>query len=309
VADQKTILFNLNPTKISMATSGHSFFEKVLKAALGRQLVVNGTSFVSGGCINNTLQLHTSEGDFFLKWQKGIASDMFEKEARGLQMLDHTGCIATPQVMAWGTLDSKHYLLLEFVESARESAGYWSDFGGKLARMHKGHTSDKYGLGYDNYIGKLPQKNTQCDNWIDFFVEHRLEYQLKLAVQNRLVDSRFIQRYRKLYTKLPALLPVDQPSLLHGDLWSGNVVIGADGLACLIDPAVYYGHREIELAFTRMFGGFSEGFYSEYQNVFPLEAGFSSRIEIYNIYPLMVHANLFGASYLNGVEQVLNKYL
>ena len=146
-------------------------------------------------------------------------------------------------------------------------------------------------------------------NGIDFIIHNRLEYQLKLAKQNGLVSHDLIDRYRKFYDLLPGLLPVDKPALLHGDMWSGNVMVGDDGQACLIDPAVYYGHREIELAFTRMFGGFGHDFYSAYQSTYPLEPGFDERVEIYNIYPHMVHVNLFGTSYLGGVESVLRRYL
>ena len=132
---------------------------------------------------------------------------------------------------------------------------------------------------------------------------------MQLAIQNGLVSSNFIERYRNFYKLIPDLLPADQPALLHGDLWSGNVMVGGDGKVCLIDPAVYYGHREIELAFTQLFGGFDHEFYRSYQSTYPLEAGFDQRVDIYNMYPLMVHVNLFGTSYLSGVERVLKRYL
>lgn len=290
-------------------SSGNQFFEAVLEESLGRPVNVKNTQFKSGGCINNALKLNTNEGDFFLKWQSGIPEDMFQKEALGLKLLTAAGDIKIPEVIAFGKMDGKHYLLMENIESAPASSSYWTNFGESLAQMHRQNSTERYGLDHDNYIGKLPQANDFHENWVDFFVHHRLEYQLKLAIQNGLVSSDLASRYRKFYERLPDLLPVDQPALLHGDMWSGNVMVGDGGKVCLIDPAVYYGHREIELAFTQMFGGFSQEFYQSYHATYPLESGFDERVDIYNMYPHMVHVNLFGTSYLSGVQQVLNRYL
>jgi len=292
-----------------LGSSGNNFFEAVLEAATGKPLKVKSTQFKSGGCINNALKLSTSQGDFFLKWQSGIPEDMFQMEAEGLKLLSKAGTIKIPEVMAFGKLEGKHYLLMENIDSAPPSSNYWEDFGIALANMHQNNSAGTYGLDHDNYIGKLPQPNDTDENWINFFVQHRLEYQLKLAIENQLVSSDLVDRYRRFYDLLPNLLPIDQPALLHGDMWSGNVMVGNDGKACLIDPAVYYGHREIELAFTQMFGGFAHEFYNAYNSSYPLEPGFDERVEIYNIYPHMVHVNLFGTSYLNGVESVLRRYL
>ena len=292
-----------------IGSSGNHFFESVLEKSLGRSAKVRSTSFKSGGCINNALKLDTSEGVFFLKWQSGIPEDMFQKETEGLKLLGDTNALKVPTVHSFGKLEGKHYLLMEHIESAPPKSKYWQDFGSSLAEMHKNNSNPSYGLDHNNYIGKLPQVNDFKEDWIDFFIQLRLEYQLKLAVQNSLVDSSFVNRYRKFYELLPTLLPIDQPALLHGDMWSGNVMVDSEGYVCLIDPAVYYGHREIELAFTQMFGGFDHEFYSSYQEAYPLESGFDERVAIYNIYPHMVHVNLFGTSYLGGVESVLGRYL
>lgn len=290
-------------------STGNGFFEEVLKKELGIPVKVKSTTFKSGGCINNAITLTTNEGDFFLKWQSGIPEDMFQKEAEGLKLLADAGSVKIPDMIAYGKMEGKYYLLMENIESAPPSNNYWEHFGEALADMHQNNTAEKYGLSHDNYIGKLPQPNDFHENWIDFFIEHRLEYQLKLAIQNGLVSTGLIERYRNFYELLPGLLPVDKPALLHGDMWSGNVMVGENGKVCLIDPAVYYGHREIELAFTQMFGGFSYDFYDAYASAYPLDPGFDERVAIYNIYPHMVHVNLFGRSYLNGVESVLRRYL
>ena len=290
-------------------SAGKRFFEAIVQDALGKSIKVLSTNFESGGCINNTLKLNTSEGAFFLKWQSGIPEDMFMKEAKGLKLLAQAGTIKIPQVLNFGKIEAKHYLLLEYIESAPPKADYWAEFGMSLAEMHKGNNASNYGLDEDNYIGKLPQPNDFHESWIEFFIKQRLDYQLELAIKNQMVSEDFVSRYRKFYELLPQLLPIDQPALLHGDMWSGNVMIDNEGNACLIDPAVYYGHREIELAFTQMFGGFDRMFYGAYHETYPLEPGFEDRVEIYNIYPHMVHVNLFGTSYLNGVESVLKRYL
>jgi protein-ribulosamine 3-kinase len=285
------------------------FFAEVLAESLGKNVKIKGTEFKSGGCINNALKLQTSEGNFFLKWQNGIPEDMFQKETEGLQLLSGAGKIKIPEVISYGKLKGKHYLLMENIESTPASKTYWRDFGEALAEMHKLNSAQQYGLDHDNYIGKLPQPNENSDNWIEFFIQNRLEYQLQLAIQNGLVSSDLVNRYRNFYRLVPNLLPADKPALLHGDMWSGNVMVGDDGKVCLIDPAVYYGNREIELAFTQMFGGFARDFYSSYHEVYPLEPGFEERVDIYNIYPHMVHVNLFGTSYLSGVEGVIRRYL
>ena len=290
-------------------SGGNQFFEAVLQEGIGKSVSIKETQFKSGGCINNALKLETTEGNFFLKWQKGIPDDMFQKEAEGLKLLADAGKMKIPEVIAYGKIEGKYYLLMENIDSASSSASFWRDFGEDLAKMHLQNNAGSYGLDHDNYIGKLPQPNETLDSWIDFFIKNRLEFQLQLAIQNGLVSTDFAFKYRSFYQKLPDLLPVDKPALLHGDLWSGNVMVGSNGKVCLIDPAVYYGHREIELAFTQLFGGFDHDFYSAYHSVYPLVPGFDERVDIYNMYPLMVHVNLFGASYLSGVERVLRRYL
>lgn len=285
------------------------FYQAILKESLGNETKITEIQPTSGGCINNSVRLVTNQGSYFLKWNDTIPDDMFQKEMKGLQLLRDTHEIQIPEVIAHGKLVDRNYILLEYIDAAPKALDYWSHFGRALASLHKNHRSDRYGLDHHNYIGKLPQPNTRNLNWVDFFIDQRLEFQLTLALRNQLVDSSFAKRYRAFYKLLPTLLPAEPPSLLHGDLWSGNVMPGMDGKVCLIDPAVYYGHREIELAFTQMFGGFGPDFYDAYNEVYPLEPGYDKRVAIYNIYPSMVHVNLFGISYLSGVNRVLQNYL
>jgi fructosamine-3-kinase len=285
------------------------FFSQAIFESLGKTIEIRKVSNQGGGCINNGVLLETNLGSFFLKFNDKIPDDMFKKESLGLTLLNDTGIIRTPKPLGSGKIDDKNYLILEYIAGCQQKKDFWEDFGTRIARLHKECTSGYFGLEYDNYIGKLPQVNTPKPNWIDFFIWNRLETQIELALKNNLVNTSYAEKFRMLYKKLPALLPDYPPSLLHGDLWGGNFMTGNDGTAVLIDPAVYYGNREIELAFTRMFGGFDEEFYSAYQAVWPLEKGFDERVDIYNLYPALVHLNLFGTAYLGQITHVINRYV
>ena len=286
----------------------NQFFEEALFLAFGRHIPIRGFQFASGGCINNAVRLQTAEGDFFIKWNEDAQlENMFAIEAKGLSLLRAASPLFVPEVLGTGKASEKHFLLLEYVDSHRKSGDYWEQLGQGLAEQHQ-KVSPGYGLDHSNYIGRLVQKNGVLPSWIEFFIAHRLKVQAGLAFYNGLVHQSFMDRMEKLYEQLPMLLVDGPASLLHGDLWSGNIMSNAQGLPTLIDPAVYYGHREIELAFTQLFGGFEARFYAAYHEAYPLEPGFEDRAAIYNLYPLLVHANLFGHSYLSGVEQVLHHH-
>ncbi|RLA70721.1 MAG: hypothetical protein DRG09_02460, partial [Epsilonproteobacteria bacterium] len=176
-----------------------------------------------------------------------------------------------------------------------------------LAEMHRGNTAENFGLDHDNYIGKLHQPNDETNNWIDFFIQYRLEFQLKLAIKNHLVSNDLIDRYRRFYDLLPELLPVNKPSLLHGDMWSGNILFNMNG-ATVIDPALYFGDKEIELAFIMLFDTFGETFFRAYEEVHSLSDDFHEvKVPLYQIYPLLVHVTLYGDSYIDQLEQVLKR--
>jgi len=281
------------------------FYQSLLFHQFGRDIKLKKFQFIGGGCINNTVKLFTGEGEFFLKWNEFADDDMFQKEVKGLDLLrDNYPFI--PKAIGYGRVDQKNYLLLEFVPRYGRKSTFWEDFGRYLALLHK-RTHKKFGLDHDNYIGKLPQKNTYEDHWIDFFINNRLGPQIGLAYYNGLISKSFLDSFKEIYEKLGDIFPEEPPALLHGDLWSGNYMVGTDGNPFIVDPAVYFGHREIELSFTRLFGGFDLKFYDAYNEAYPLEDGFEDRIDIYNIYPLMVHVNLFGTSYLNGVERIIKR--
>ncbi|MDO1448453.1 fructosamine kinase family protein [Rhodocytophaga aerolata] len=283
------------------------FFESILFEGLGKEIPVTSYEFLSGGNINNAVKLDTAEGYFFVKWNESDHTEAFAAEAKGLQLLRSTQEITLPHVITYGHKMQKSYIMLEYISSNRPQAGYWEHFGRALAKLHT-HTHSHFGLDYNNFIGSLKQSNEWEEDGIQFFIEKRLKVQAGLALYNGEITRVLYDKFDALYEKLPNLLPAEKPALLHGDLWSGNVMIGNDGWVCLIDPAVYYGNREAELAFTKLFGGFNAAFYQAYMEAYPVEKGFEERIEIYNLYPLLVHVNLFGSGYLSGIEKVLKKF-
>jgi protein-ribulosamine 3-kinase len=263
----------------------------------------------SGGCINLGGELRTGKGSYFIKWNSAKKFPrMFETEAEGLTLLKETKCIRIPNVKHHDTVDDHQFILLEFIKPSKRSNNFWELLGERLACLHR-NSAETVGLNHDNYIGSLVQSNRQQKSWIDFFIEERLRAQVALARKNGLMETSLESKFEVLYRKLPDLLPVEKPALLHGDLWSGNFLADEFGEPCLIDPAVYYGCREAELSFTRLFGGFDESFYASYHHSYPLISGFEERIDIYNLYPLLVHANLFGASYVHQIKYVLQKFV
>jgi protein-ribulosamine 3-kinase len=263
---------------------------------------------VGGGCINQTYSVKTKASHFFVKINSASRyPGMFEAEARGLGLLAAAGELAVPKVFGSGSADGNLFLVLEFIESRTQSNDFWKNFGRGLARLHK-FNGNKYGLDHNNYIGSLGQSNNQMEVWEDFFVSQRLLPQIKLAKQNGLMPRSIENMFSNLFNHLGDFFPPQKPSLIHGDLWAGNFMTNSTGYAILIDPAVYYGHRYMDLGMTKLFGGFSEQFYFFYNEEFPLEKEWQKGLDIANLYPLMVHVNLFGASYLSGVSQTLKMF-
>lgn len=273
-----------------------------------QDLIVKDSHSVSGGSINSAYKLSTNRGDFFLKLNANTPSDFFEKEAEGLKLLKSANSdLHIPEVIAVGNPANGEpaFLLMEYIEEGR--SGDFFAFGANLAKLHQNH-SDQFGLEGDNYIGSLPQHNSRHSDWISFFSDERITPQLEMAIDSGKLNSDIKSNWERHSAKLNDLLPPTKPSLLHGDLWSGNYLFNTSGEAVLIDPAVYYGHPEMDLAFSKMFGGFSSDFYRGYESVSPLEPGFEERVAVYNLYPLLVHVNLFGGHYTTQAIQLLNKF-
>jgi protein-ribulosamine 3-kinase len=263
---------------------------------------------VSGGSINQAVKITSGKGNFFLKWNSSAPEDFFTKEAEGLTLLKSTNSVfRVPEVIVTAKPDNDRpgFLLMEYIEEGRSGNSF--QFGAELANLHQ-TTAPQFGLETNNYIGSLPQSNRRHDEWQGFFSEERIKPQLKMAIDSKKLEKSLLAHWDRLASKLDELLPPTKPSLIHGDLWGGNYLFDSTGKATLIDPAVYYGHPEMDLAFSKMFGGFSGDFYEGYESVAPLEPGFSERVPIYNLYPLLVHVNLFGGHYTSQAAQLLKKY-
>ncbi len=265
-------------------------------------------SEVGGGCINRAHRVKTNGGVFFVKVNsESKYPGMFEAEARGLGLLSGSGEIAVPEVVGFGNAGGLSFLVLVFVESHIKHSDFWEKFGRSLAGLHN-KSANQFGLDHDNYIGSLKQTNSQEANWEEFFIMHRLLPQLRMARQEGLLPEKTEKQFGLLFRHLSDFFPREKPSLLHGDLWGGNYIVGENGQAVVIDPAVYYGHRYMDLGMTKLFGGFPEYFYGYYNERFPLEKGWQDSLEVANLYPLMVHVNLFGGGYLSSVNQILRRF-
>lgn len=265
---------------------------------------VKRASRVGGGCINNGAVVYTdTKTSFFLKTNKNAPEKMFECEAIGLAELNVDGGPRVPEVYHLG----EDFILMEFIPSEDRSDAFWQDFGTQLAVLH-GHQAEQHGFHQDNYIGSSPQINSWTENGHEFFRERRLMFQARMARSKGYLNSRHIKTLEILVENLEDLVPDQPASLLHGDLWSGNAIVDDTGSPAIIDPAVYYGWAEAELAMTTLFGSFPREFYHSYVETRPLEQGYRERFPIYNLYHLLNHLNLFGSSYLPQILSILNRY-
>jgi fructosamine-3-kinase len=234
---------------------------------------------------------------------------MLQKECAGLRLLDEHSRFHMPKIIAVGEHGSSQFLLLEYLAESSKSSTYWHRFGSRLRALHSVSSADnQYGLDMDNYMGSVTQRNKPCADWTEFFIEHRLKPMVKSCVNRQQLDASDSSRFASLFSRLEDLYPSEKPALLHGDLWSGNVMTDSHQAATLIDPAVYFGHREVDIAMTCLFGGFSEEFYQSYNEVQPLESGWQERVDLWNLYPLLIHLHLFGSQYLSQVKSALHKF-
>lgn len=279
---------------------------------------------VGGGDINRAYRLTLSDRtELFAKANAPSLLPMFEAEAEGLAAMRATGTIGVTEVLGIGLEpetfgQDASFLLLAWLEPGAKRADFWETFAEELAAMHAADTAflfperggqTTYGFPIDNYIGSTPQINTPKDSWVDFFRECRLHPQVRMAYDAGYLERSAIRQADSIIERLETLLPeLDHPSLLHGDLWGGNYMTGPDGKAWLIDPATYVGHREADLAMTELFGGFAPAFYSAYRSIAHVDAGYGERRDLYNLYHLLNHVNLFGYSYVGSVLRILNRF-
>ncbi len=266
---------------------------------------------ISGGCISDASIIKMNSGEkYFLKVNNHIPKDTFFKEANGLAEIDKSNSIRVPSVK----LVEENFILLECIEGKSKSKNFFEYFGIEFGKMHKCE-SPVFGFYEDNYIGSTVQKNlpdeNEKQNWIKFYFNKRLLFQFKLAENNGYVDSELRKSFAQLENLTESILKceAENPSLLHGDLWAGNYIVDENGRACLIDPAVYYGNREADLAMTKLFGGFTKEFYKSYNEYYPLKDGYEYRENIYKLYHVLNHLNLFGSGYYQQALSLIKFYL
>lgn len=271
-------------------------------------LTVSRYETVHGGDINNAYCLQASGEKYFLKVNDaGRYPQMFAKEAGGLKILRQHFSLSVPQVINYGQTDGKQYLLLEWIARGITEKDFWEKFGEALAMMHR-QPQPYFGFSEDNYIGSLPQQNTAYDSWHSYFSECRVMPLAKKLFDNDAFSKADIAAAESFCKKAEQLFPAEPPALLHGDLWAGNYMVAADGYAAIYDPAVYFGHREIDIGMTKLFGGFDQQFYNAYNQHYPLQPGWQQRLLLAQLYPLLVHACLFGGHYIGSARDIIRQY-
>lgn len=279
-----------------------------ISAVSDRPVTIQQVQAVGGGCINRGYCLRLEDGQrFFAKLNQADTIEAFSAEAEALTAIAATQTIQVPQPLLWGRCDRTAYLVLEYVDLDRGSRD-WQRLGKQLAQLHRAAIAPQgFGWHRDNVIGSTPQPNPWTEDWATFWQEQRLGFQLQLAARNG-------YRWRgaeALCDRIPELLADHRPlpSLVHGDLWSGNAAFRADGTPVIFDPAAYYGDREVDLAMTELFGGFPKAFYDGYQQIWPLDSGYAARRDLYNLYHVLNHVNLFGGGYVSQAQALIDRLL
>lgn len=268
---------------------------------------ITDTRSVSGGCINQGYRIKGNDKTYFVKLNQASAVEMFRAEALGLTQMYDTQTITIPKPICWGVAENSSYIVLEWLDLGRGNSSSWLEMGRRLAQMHQQGTVDKFGWEMNNTIGSTPQINTWMDNWADFFAEQRIGYQLRLAKRKggNFPDTKKVVAAIK--EKLADRKP--EASIVHGDLWSGNANITADGQPTIFDPATYYGDREVDLAMTELFGGFPAAFYQGYNQQWQLDSGYRERETIYNLYHILNHFNIFGGGYASQAQRMIQQII
>lgn len=287
---------------------------RAVEQALGDR--VTGASPLAGGDINQAFAVALAGGrEVFVKSNDHADARMFPCEAQGLAWLAEAGAVPVPAVLAVSDAGGggPAFLVLEMLRPGRKRRDYDELLGRGLAALHRAG-AESFGLHQDNFIGTLPQDNTPCPTWGGFYAGRRLMPQVRMAVDRGPMPQAWVADFERLAARLDdpdddLVGPTEPPARLHGDLWGGNLHADAGGNPVIIDPAVYGGHREVDLAMLALFGGVSERMYDAYQEAYPLAPGWTGRVPLYQLYPLLVHVNLFGSSYLGAVERALRRYL
>jgi protein-ribulosamine 3-kinase len=268
---------------------------------------INRFQNIGGGCISFTYQIYISDKNYFLKFiSNGKYPNLYQTEVLGLMMLENTDALEIPRIIVQDETIDYQFIVMEFIDQSNKKSSYWSELARGISKIHE-NKSDCFGLEYDNYIGTLEQINTPKLQWKDFYFENRIYPQGQLAVNDKKLPKEIFRKFELLYNKFDELIPKCTPSLLHGDLWYENIIPNQFGAPTLIDPSVYFGNREMDLAMADLFGGFSQDFFDAYQELLPIEKGYEERRKWHQLYPLLVHVNLFGDNYAKRVINIMNQ--
>lgn len=292
----------LSPT---LPMSGKNESQKIIdEVAFLEGFQVSGVSSLAGGSINEVFLLKTNAGKKVLKLNEASKfPGMFQAEKEGLETLRDSQTIDVPEVFTYGISGEHAYLLLEYKPEGNPPREFWHIFSRNLAALHK-NTTPNFGFSSSNYIGSLRQYNERSGSASEFYISQRLEPQLKLALEKGFSFGNL----ESVFKNIAEAIPKEAPALIHGDLWSGNYLVTQKGQPCLIDPAVCFAPREMDLAMMKLFGGFPEVIFLEYNEIFPLEPGFENRIPLWQLYYLLVHLNIFGSSYFSSVKNIFTAY-
>ena len=298
------LLTNITILKISLL----NYLQTELSQIKSNPIKVTSYSQVFGGDINTTYVLSTKEDKYFIKLNAMAFDDMLQKERDGLLLLRSANTpLKIPEPILQGIFEQQSFLLMEHLEKGIHSKTLWQQLAIGLAQLHQ-TTQDHFGLNYNNYIGTVSQDNTTTTTWAQFYAQQRIMPLMQQAYEQHKCINADLQLTEQFCNKLPTLIPEEPAALLHGDLWSGNRMFTLNREASVYDPAVYFGHREMDIAMTLLFGGFDTQFYATYNEVFPLQNGWRERMDICQLYPLLVHLILFGGHYYSAVKTILKKY-
>ncbi|MBV1923342.1 MAG: fructosamine kinase family protein [Flavobacteriaceae bacterium] len=259
---------------------------------------------LSGGSINSVFLLKSNTEDYVLKVNDASKfPNMFDTEARGLQILKESKSFRTPKIISQNEFENISYLLIEYIPSGNKASNFNELFTENLSKLHHS-TQEFFGLSHHNYIGSLPQYNSKEKSASEFYIKQRLQPQLKLASQKGYTFNQL----EKVFKNISEAIPNETSSLIHGDLWNGNYLISTKGEPLLIDPAISYSHREMDIAMMHLFGGFSSEMFNLYNEIFPLSENWKDRISLWQLYYLLVHLNLFGSGYFSQVNSIMKQY-
>jgi fructosamine-3-kinase len=290
--------------------------QRAFSALMSNGLTVVDQQRVAGGCISESYRVITEDPqgrqqNWFAKTNRKSFLDNFQAEVDGLVRLANVAVIETPHPEAVGVLDDHAWLIMKWIDQKTPDQSFFEDFGVGLAEMHRCTSGARIGLDRDNFLGAAKQINLAVDRWIDFVAESRLGFQLQWGLNQQRIDDSLRRNCEEIIASLDRLLDgrSEETSLLHGDLWSGNYLCSNEGRPVLIDPAVHYGCREAEFGMLMLFGACPPSFYDSYQQAFPMAAGWQRRVNVYVLYHLLNHLNLFGSGYHGQCQQITEQIL